>query len=100
MSPAKIHMLDRAVARPGAGAAGGRLLASGAEAAYEATGLRLAATPLSDPAETFRRMPANVASPALFELIELISSPILLVEDGPIGEIREMPAWPAVPAAA
>jgi hypothetical protein len=45
-------------------------------------------------------MPAECISSALFELINILSRSVLLVEDGPIGNIRETPAKPALPAAA
>src|SRR5437868_4488187 len=58
--------------------------------------LRLSTTPLSDPAEILRRMPAQAISPALLELLDVMSSPVLLIECSPAGELREMaPAAPA-----
>jgi len=56
-----------------------------------ATAPRLSSTPLSDPAEILRRMPAQARSPALLELLDLLSSPILLIDGSPAGELeREM----------
>ena len=51
---------------------------------------RLSNTPLSDPAEILRQMPAQAISPALLELLDLMSSPILLITQSPAGELREM----------
>ena len=59
-------------------------------------GLRLSTTPLSDPAQILRRMPTQAISPALLELLDVMSSPILLIGHSPAGELREMP--PAAPA--
>jgi hypothetical protein len=59
--------------------------------------LRLSSTPLSDPIEIFRRLPAQAIRPALLELLDVMSSPILLIENSPPGDVREMPA--ASPAA-
>jgi hypothetical protein len=43
-------------------------------------------------------MPAQALSPALFELLDLLSGPVLLIHDSPAGEAREIA--PAMPAAA
>jgi hypothetical protein len=52
---------------------------------------RLSSTPLSDPAGILRRMPSQAISPALLELLDLLSSPFLLIDDSPAGESeREM----------
>ena len=56
-----------------------------------ATAPRLSSTPLSDPAGILRRMPAQAITPALLELLDLLSSPVLLIDDSPAGELeREM----------
>ena len=56
---------------------------------------RLSTTPLSEPADILRRMPAQAISPALFELLEIMSSPMLLIANSPAGELIEMlPAKP------
>jgi hypothetical protein len=60
--------------------------------ASERAELRLSSTPLSDPVEIFRRIPAQAMRPALLELLDLMSSPILLIENCPAGEFREMEA--------
>jgi len=57
-------------------------------------------SPLSDPAEILRRMPAQAISPALLELLDLLSSPIFLIEKHPAGELIEMPARTAMLEAA
>ena len=63
--------------------------------------LRLSSTPLSDPIEIFRRLPAQAIRPALLELLDVMSSPILLLENSPAGDVREVPAArPAVALAA
>jgi hypothetical protein len=51
--------------------------------------LRLSSTPLSDPVEILLRMPAQAISPALLELLDVLSSPILLTTHSPAGELRE-----------
>jgi hypothetical protein len=62
--------------------------------------LRLSTTPLSDPAEIVRQMPTQAISPAL-QLLEVMSSPILLLKHSPAGELREITAArPALPMAA
>lgn len=58
----------------------------------ENAGLRLSPIPLSDPVEILRQMPAQALTPALLELLDLMSSPILLVENSPTGEWREAAA--------
>jgi len=46
-------------------------------------------------------MPAQAVSPALLELLDVMSSPILLITDRPTGELREIPlARPALALAA
>ena len=63
--------------------------------------LRLSTTPLSDPAEILRRMPAQALSPALLELLDRMSSSILLTEYSPAEELREIAtARPALKEAA
>ena len=58
-------------------------------------------TPLSDPAQILQRMPTQAISPALLELLDLMSGPILLIKHSPAGELREMaPAKPALAKAA
>ena len=67
----------------------------------EDAGLRLSTTPLSDPVEILRQMPTQAITPALLELLDLMSSPILLIENGPTGEWRETAAArPALATAA
>jgi hypothetical protein len=62
---------------------------------------RLSITPLSDPAQILRRIPAQAISPALLELLDVMSGPILLFENNPAGECRETaPAMPLLCAAA
>jgi hypothetical protein len=58
---------------------------------------RLSGTPLSDPADILPQMPAQALSPALFELLDMLSGPVLLIHDSPAGEARE--TAPAMPAA-
>jgi hypothetical protein len=36
-------------------------------------------------------MPTQAITPALLDLLDIMSGPILLIEDSPAGEIREMP---------
>ncbi len=55
-------------------------------------GLRLSTTPLSDPLKILRQMPAQAITPALLELLDLLSSPILLIENSPTGEWGEAAA--------
>ena len=59
---------------------------------WEDVGLRLSPTPLSDPVEILRLMPAQAVTPALLEMLDLMSSPILLIENSPTGEWREAAA--------
>ena len=62
---------------------------------------RLSTTSLSDPARILRQMPAQAISPALLGLLDVMSSPILLIENSPAGELREVaPVMPALAAAA
>jgi hypothetical protein len=85
MSSARIHLVDR----------------GGANGGSEDTVSRLWTTPLSDPAKIFRRMPTQAISPALLGLLDVMSSPILLIKNSPAGESREIaPVTPAVAAAA
>jgi hypothetical protein len=56
------------------------------------TELQLSTTPLSDPVEILRQMPAQAITPALLEMLDLMSSPILLIENSPTGELREAAA--------
>jgi hypothetical protein len=62
---------------------------------------RLSDTPLSDPANILTKMPARALSPALFRLLDLMSGPILLIQDSPAREPRRtvLPKA-ALPAAA
>ena len=55
--------------------------------------LQLAAAPVSNPIDIFRRVPAMATTPALFELIDLTPSPILLIEETSTEE------FPAIAAA-
>jgi hypothetical protein len=74
---------------------------TGHRAQPEDAALRLSATPLSDPAEILRRMPAQALSPALLELLDRMSSSILLTEYSPAEELREIAtARPALKEAA
>lgn len=66
----------------------------------EDAGLRLSPTPLSDPVEILRHMPAQAITPALLEMLDLMSSPILLIENSPKAEWREAAAARAVLALA
>ena len=74
---------------------------TGHRAQLEDAALRLSTTPLSDPAEILRRMPAQALSPALLELLDRMSSLILLTEYSPAEELREIAtARPALKEAA
>jgi len=57
----------------------------------EDSALRLSITPLSDSARILRRMATQAITPALLDLLDILSSPILLIEDRPAGELRLMP---------
>ena len=81
---ARIHLAHRGVAR----------------ANTRETEPRMSNTPLSDPTEVLRRMPAQAISPVLLELLDLMSSPILLITQSPAGELREMAPAKLVLAAA
>jgi hypothetical protein len=59
---------------------------------------RFSTTPLSAPADILLQMPSQAVSPALLGLLDLMSGPILLLQDSPAGESRE--TTPARPAAA
>ena len=62
---------------------------------------RLSTAPLSEPADILRRMPTQAISPALCELLEIMSSPMLLIANSPAGELIEMlPARPVLREAA
>jgi len=54
-------------------------------------GLRHSGRPLTDTAEILRRMPTQAITPALVELIDLLSVPILLIEETPRAEVIKMP---------
>ena len=59
--------------------------------APEAAPPRRAPPPRPDPAAVLRRMPTQAISPALLELLDILSSPVLLIDDSPAGELeREM----------
>ena len=74
---------------------------TGHRAQPEDAALHLSTTPLSDPAEILRRMPAQALSPALLELLDRMSSVILLTEYSPAEELREIAtARPALKEAA
>ena len=99
MSSATIHLVYRNPRTKRANkpdepppAARGRLPRRGHQADFEETDLRLSASPVSNPLEIVRQMPNGAISPALFGLIERLSSPILLMENGATGDLREMPA--------
>ena len=53
---------------------------------------RFSITPLPEPAQILRQKPAQAISPALLEKLELMSSPILLIDERPAGELIEIPA--------
>ena len=57
-------------------------------------------SPLSDPTEILTKMPTQAVSPALLDLLELLSSPLFLTETSPAGELIEMPAGTALLEAA
>ena len=62
---------------------------------------QLSTTPPSEPADILRRMPTQALSPALFEVVEIMSSPMLLTANSPAGELIEMlPAKPVLREAA
>ena len=64
-------------------------------------GLRHLGAPLTDTTDILRRMPTQAITPALVELIDMLSCPILLMEETPRGEVIEMrPARPALAEAA
>ena len=67
----------------------------------EQNDLRLSDTPLGDPTEILRRMPTQAITPALVELIDMLSGPILLMEETPRGKVIEMrPVKPRLAEAA
>ena len=57
----------------------------------EQNGLRRSGTPLTDTTEILRRMPTQAITPALVELIDMLSCPILLMEEAPRAEVIKMP---------
>ena len=57
----------------------------------EQNGLRRSGTPLTDTTEILRRMPTQAITPALVELIDLLSVPILLMEGTAGAEVIDMP---------
>lgn len=56
---------------------------------FDYAGLSLSTTPLSDPVQILQQMPAQAITHALLELLDHLSSPILLIENNPTGEWRE-----------
>jgi hypothetical protein len=77
------------------------LVRPGRPADSEEPELQLSIIPLSHSIEIFRRIPAQAMRPALLELLDLISSPILLIENSPTGELREaVAAQPSLAMAA
>jgi hypothetical protein len=52
--------------------------------------LRLSGRGMSHPLEIVRQMPSQAISTALFELIELLSSPIPLIENGSARDRQDM----------
>src|SRR5690348_12811541 len=56
---------------------------------------RLSNAPLSDPALILQRMPTQAISPALLELLDVMSSPIMMISAIPAGDPIEMPLAPA-----
>jgi len=99
MSTANIHLVYRNPRtkrankpdEPPPAAPGGRPRGS-KKADSEETDLRFSGSPLGAPVEILRRMPDGAISPALLELIDRMSSPILLFENGTTGNLRQMPA--------
>ena len=57
-------------------------------------------SPLSDPTEILTKMPTQAVSPALLDLLELLSSSLFLTQTSPAGELIEMPAGTALLEAA
>ena len=84
MSSTKIHLVSRK----------SRGLAERPAASGD-TGLQLSPTPVTDPVQIFRRLPAVAMSPALFELLDLMTSPVLLISHSPAGELPEIAPEPA-----
>jgi len=77
------------------------LVPAGRQANSDDAEPRFSATPLSDPGKILQRMPAQAVSPVLLELLDLITSPIILCQHSPTGELREMaPGRPALAVAA
>ena len=66
----------------------------------ERAGLPVSTAPLWDRVEILRRMPSQAITPVLLELLDRMSGPILLTENSPAGELREMPAARRMPARA
>ena len=54
-------------------------------------GLRLPGTPVTGTTEILRQMPTQAITPALVELIDMLSGPILLMEETPRAEVIKMP---------
>jgi hypothetical protein len=89
MSTAVIPFAQRGVQRPLA--APGEPARLDRRADSEDAEPRFASIVLSDTAEILKRMPAQAATPAMVELLEVLSSPILLITDSPKGQFRETP---------
>ena len=70
-------------------------------AGSKVTVLQFSTTPRSGPAKTLRRLPTQAITPALLGLLDIMSSPLLLIEERPAGELVEMPpVEPWLPEAA
>jgi len=97
MKPARIHLVHSNPTKKQPVTAGEvrrktpcRLAEAHRPADTEGSDIKFSDTPLSDPAEILRRMPAQAIGPALLQLLDLMSSPILLIENSPTEELREI----------
>jgi hypothetical protein len=52
---------------------------------------QLSIAPLTHPTEILRRMPTQAISPALLALLDIMSTPILLIEDNPMMDLSDTP---------
>jgi hypothetical protein len=87
MRPEIVRSANRKFERP----TPGRPVLKSQRTRSEDDALQFSITPLPEPAQILRQMPAQAISPALLELLELMSSPIVLIADRPAGELIEMP---------
>ena len=99
MSSSKLHLVHRNLRTKRSKtpdepppAAPGRLPRAARKTEPEDTDPRLSTNPLAHPIGILLRMPDLAVSPALLELIDVMSSPIHLIENGPVGNLREMVA--------